>query len=97
MGASGDTLAARLLEVQRLPGHERRIPVIPLGFPGSIFSGGEDNHQNYLRGALSHVTGSHAAKVGFTFHNGARANTVYQCTAMIPSLSCSMAFRSRST
>jgi hypothetical protein len=22
-----------------------------LGFPGSIFSGGEDNHQNYLRGA----------------------------------------------
>ena len=48
------------------------------GFPGSVFSGGEDNHQNYLRGSLSYVTGSHAAKVGFSLHTGARANTVYQ-------------------
>ncbi len=53
-------------------------PGDPFGFPGSIFSGGEDNHQNYLRGALSYVTGSHSARVGFALHTGARANTVYQ-------------------
>jgi hypothetical protein len=33
---------------------------------------GEQDDQNYVRGALSYVTGSHAAKVGFTFHNGWR-------------------------
>jgi hypothetical protein len=54
------------------------FPGDPFGFPGSIFSGGEDNHQNYLRGALSYVTGSHAAKVGFALHTGARANSVQQ-------------------
>ena len=61
------------LHVLRAP-----FPGDPFGFPGSVFSGGEDNHQNYLRGALSYVTGSHAAKVGFSLHTGARANSVQQ-------------------
>ena len=48
------------------------------GFPGSVFSGGEDQQQKYLRGSLSYVTGSHAAKVGFSLHTGGRAATVYE-------------------
>ena len=47
------------------------------GFPGSVFSGGEDQQQKYLRGSLSYVTGSHSAKVGFSLHTGGRAATVY--------------------
>ena len=43
------------------------------GFPGSVFSGGEDQQQKYLRGSLSYVTGSHTAKLGFSLHTGRRA------------------------
>ena len=48
------------------------------GFPGSVFSGGEDQQQKYVRGSLSYVTGSHSAKLGFSLHTGNRAATVYQ-------------------
>ena len=48
------------------------------GFPGSVFSGGENQEQKYARGSLSYVTGSHSAKVGFLVHTGSRAATVYQ-------------------
>ena len=42
----------------------------PFATPGT-----EDVRQYNARGALSYVTGSHAAKVGFTMHWGRRANT----------------------
>jgi hypothetical protein len=38
---------------------------------------GEDLRQYNSRGSLSFVTGSHAAKVGFTMHTGARDATTY--------------------
>ena len=52
------------------------LGVIP--FPGNVFAGGEDAHQSYLRAALSYVTGSHAAKVGFNLHTGARTDSVHE-------------------
>jgi hypothetical protein len=61
----------------RAPFPGSALGVIP-GFPGQIFAGGEDNHQIYTRAALSYVTGSHAAKVGFILHTGARTNSVNQ-------------------
>jgi hypothetical protein len=48
------------------------------GFPGSVFAGGENEQQKYVRGSLSYVTGSHAAKVGFSLHTGERAASVYE-------------------
>ena len=48
------------------------------GFPGSVFAGGEDQQQKYARASLSYVTGSHAAKFGFSLHTGSRAQTIYQ-------------------
>jgi hypothetical protein len=42
----------------------------PFATPGT-----EDVRQYNARGALSYVTGSHAAKVGFSMHWGRRANT----------------------
>jgi hypothetical protein len=48
------------------------------GFPGAVFAGGENEQQKYLRGSLSYVTGSHAAKIGFSLHTGGRENVVNQ-------------------
>jgi hypothetical protein len=45
----------------------------PFGTPGT-----EDTRQYNARGTLSYVTGSHAAKVGFSLHWGRRANTTDQ-------------------
>jgi hypothetical protein len=45
-------------------------------FAGQLTTG-EQSHQNTLSTGLSYVTGSHSAKVGFTWRNGWRATTPY--------------------
>jgi hypothetical protein len=79
-GASGITATAPLpvLELSTFTFLRAPFPGDPFGFPGSIFTGGEEQPQKNVRGSLSYVTGSHAAKFGFTLHTASHAATTYQ-------------------
>jgi hypothetical protein len=74
--APGITATAPLsaLELSTFTFLRAPYPGNPFGFPGSVFAGGENSEQNYLRAGLAYVTGSHAAKIGFALHTGARAD-----------------------
>jgi len=79
-GASGITATGPIpaLELSTFTFLRAPFPGDPFGFPGSVFTGGEEMPQKNMRASLSYVTGSHAAKVGFTLHTASWAGTTYE-------------------